>query len=84
MQIKFVFMKTAALMPLQKDAIDLDHLKSALFLNNQSIHRVYKTPWLHETRMGNDHEQLVQIQVRSYPFQVLDMWHHKIITCFEC
>ena len=31
-------------------------------------------------RMGNDHGQLVQIQVRSYPFQVVDMWHNKTIT----
>ena len=31
-------------------------------------------------RMGNDHWQLVQIQVGSYPFQVVDMWHNKIIT----
>ena len=31
-------------------------------------------------RMGNDHGQLVQIQVGSYPFQVVDMWHNKTIT----
>ena len=31
-------------------------------------------------RMGNDHEQLVRIQVQSYPFQVVDMWHNKTIT----